>query len=646
MPSTLLGVPSTLLGALAESEERYRSVIAAMSEGVVLQGKDSAILACNESAERLLGLTAEQMAGRNSHDPRWRAIRSDGSPFPGEDHPASRCQSTGLPQRDVEMGVHKPDGTITWISINAQPLFREGEHEPYAVVTTFSDVTARKRAERELRESEERYRHIVEASTEGIWTIDLEGHTVFANARMARMLRCPLEELEHSSIWDFVDPEDRPQVVQRLQARSQGVGEEHEFRFRAKDNTHVWASLSACAITLPDGRGAAMAMVRDITEQKQLIEQLQQARRLEAIGRLAGGVAHDFNNLLTAILSSVWLAERGPQGLPQHLETIRAAAERAATLTRQLLAFARKQKIELRPLLLSEVVRRLSGVLQRVVGEHIELELRLEPDTWSVLGDPSQLEQVLINLVANARDAMPGGGRVSIATKAVTLDATQAQLEPEVSSGGYVVLSVHDEGPGIDESMRQHIFEPFFTTKTHGTGLGLASCYGIAKQLGGHIRVRSDSAGTTFDVYLPRSLAEPSNGREPAATSPVSGGHETLLIVEDEPLVRDSLRRALVERGYTVLTAQDGEEALTQASAYTGPIALLITDVVMPKLGGRQLAERLEGARPGLKTLFVSGYLDQVALPERELGGPRHFLQKPYSLDTMARCVRELLDRA
>ena len=634
---------STIPEAFADTEERYRSVIAAMSEGVVLQGADGAILACNASAERLLGLSADQLAGRSSLDPRWRSIHPDGSPFPGETHPAMLTLRSGIPERDVEMGVRKPDDTLTWISINTQPLFRPGETEPYAVVSTFSDITERKRAEVERRQSAERYRRIVENSLEGIWTVDLAGRTTFANARMARMLRCTSEELAHSSLWDFVDPHDRAVVAQQLQHRGQGLGEEHEFRFVAKDGSHVWSSVSACAITLPDRQPGALAMVRDVTQQKQLLDQLQEARRLEAIGRLAGGIAHDFNNLLAAILTSVELAERGTNDLQVHLETIRVASERAAELTKQLLAFARKQVIELRPLSLSSVVHELAGVLSRVAGEQNETVLQTS-ETWPVLGDRNQLGQVLLNLVANARDAMPGGGRIVIATADITLDAAQLQGTSEVAPGDYVLLSVRDSGSGIDEATRQHIFEPFFTTKSFGTGLGLASCYGIVKQLGGHILVKDAAdGGTTFEVYLPRGVEMPKPSTR-APELPDKRGHETLLIVEDDDLVCATLRRALEEAGYRVLAAADGALALALANEYPGTIDLLITDVIMPKLGGRQVAERLTAQRPGLRVLFVSGYLDQIVLPERISGVQLHFLAKPYTLDTMLSTVRQLLD--
>jgi PAS domain S-box-containing protein len=636
---------NTLQGTLADSEERYRSVIAAMSEGVVMQDADGAILACNASAERLLGLSAKQLAGRSSLDPRWRAIHPDGSPFPGETHPAITTLRSGLPERNVEMGVQKPDGTLTWLSISTHPLFRESEPKPYAVVSTFSDITDRKLAEAARQETEERYRSIVETSLEGIWTIDLEGRTTFANARMARILRCDPAELARSSLWDFITPTERSQVEEQLQRRGMGVGEEHEFRFVGKDGARIHASVAACAIKLPDGRPGALAMVRDVTEQKRLLDELQEARRLESVGRLAGGVAHDFNNLLTAILTSVALAERGTSDLKVHLKTIRVASERAAGFTKQLLAFARKQLIRMRPLQVSAVVRELESVLPTLVGERIEAVIET-PDTWPVLGDRSQLEQVLVNLVANARDAMPNGGRVLIATRQITLEAAELLSTPDVNPGDYVVLSVEDTGTGIDDTTRPHIFEPFFTTKQHGTGMGLSTCYGIVKQLGGHIWVkRAASGGTIFEVYLPRGSEMPiARSRPPAPRS--KSGHETVLIVEDDELVCDTLQRALRDAGYVVLAATDGERALALAAEHRETIDLLITDVVMPKLTGRQLAERLTVSRPGMLVLFVSGYLDQIVLPESISDTATHFLAKPYTLESVVRTVRELLDRS
>ena len=622
----------------AERDDLWRAALAVMSEGVVVFDAEARVVTHNASAARMLGWQAD------SDDRQWRAICPDGSALRPEAHPALVTLRTGAPESITELGVQSPGGQVLWISVRAQPLRREANAQPYGVVCTLTDITAHRRSDRAQRVSEEHHRNIVETSLEGIWTIDLEGRTSFANARMARMLRCSAEELEGSSLWDFIAPEQRPTVEQQLKQRARGLGEEHEFCFLAKDGSEVHASVAACAITLPDGRPGALAMVRDTTEQKHLVDQLHEARRLEAVGRLAGGVAHDFNNLLTAILTSVALAERGVGELTTHLETIRVASERAAGFTKQLLAFARKQLISARPLSLSELVRDFRAVLPRLLGEQIETIIDA-PDTWPVLGDPSQLEQVLVNLVANARDALPQGGRVVISTRDVTVDYERPPGTPDIRLGDYVVLTVRDSGKGIDQSARPHIFEPFFTTKTHGTGMGLATCYGIVKQLDGHIHVRSpQEGGTAFDVYLPRS-GKPADERVSTPRPPARRGHETVLIVEDDTLVCDALERALGHAGYHVLSANDGESALELAEGYAHDITLLVTDVVMPRLSGPQLAEQLAALRPELQVLFVSGYLDQIALPERLAGKSSHFLAKPYTLETIVHTVGDLLDR-
>ncbi len=637
--------------ALGESEEIYRSVFEAMTEGLFLQDASAIILAANEAAERLFGLTVDQMIGRSSLDLRWRSIHEDGSPFPGETHPVPMALSTGEPQRDVIMGIHKPDGTRTWISINCQPLFREGESKPYAVLSTCTDITHKKLAEQALRESEERYRSIIDATLEGVWTVDLDGNTTFANRRMAEIAGCTVEEFAKSNIRDFIDESDRPALQERMAARARGVGEQHDFRLRRKDGTFVWTSMSAAPITFPDGSAGALAMVRDLTVERRMQEelqrsreQLQQAQKLESIGRLAGGVAHDFNNLLTAILASVSFAEpAAPASLKDELGTIRSAAERAAELTRQLLAFARRQVIQVVSLDLKETVAGLEMMLRRVLGEHIELSLQLDTDLWRVRGDPSWVQQIIVNLAVNARDAMPHGGPVTISLRNTTLRVPE---HPEVPAGDYVVLSVEDAGSGIDEEALPHVFEPFYTSKEAGTGLGLASVYGVVKQLGGHITISSEvGRGSRFNVYLPR---DSESGTRASSTERLPVTEEkrtaTLLLVEDDELLRRLVVQGLVRLGFEVLVAPDAKVAQTIAKEHPGTIHVMVTDVMLPGMSGAALADVIQKFRPETKVLFVSGYADELI--ERDgvlINSSRNFLPKPYTVDQLAARVDELV---
>jgi two-component system cell cycle sensor histidine kinase/response regulator CckA len=721
-----------------------------LETGVVLQDRSGAILACDEAAERLLGVAREQMTGA------WRAIREDGTTFPPDAQPLAAALATGRPQRNVRMGVHRSDGTLSWIAASSLPLFHAGEDAPFAAVCTLSDVTRGV-------ESEHRYRRIVETSMDGVWIVDIDtGACEFANQRMAEILDTTLAELHARPLWSWFDPEDVTVLRARQAERAGGKRGTYDLRFRKRDGAHVYCSVAACPLDGSDGRRLALAMIRDltetrraaddlaqtqariqqafevakigwfeddftageavaspelaaicgwapglapshaawdalihpddraaqrelheraiapggpgrlssefrivrpdgatrwvsatarverdaatgrprlvgvvmdVTERKQLEEHLLESRKLESLGRLAGGVAHDMNNLLTAIFASLRMAERSaPEAQRGELATIRTAADRAAALVRQLLAFARKQVIELRAIDLNGMVGDLEGMLRRLLGERIDLECRLSPDLWTVRADLSQVEQVLLNLVVNARDAMAGGGTLTLSTRNATVSEADAATAPELAPGEYVVLEAADDGVGIEETALAHIFEPFFTTKPTGTGLGLASSYGTIRQLGGHIAARSRrDEGATFTVYLPRWSGAP---RRRSA-----GNDETLLLVEDDPLLRDVVARGLTELGYRVLAARDGQEALAIAERHPGAIHLVISDVLMPRLSGQKLAERLRESRPAARVLFVSGYAGDVA-PGMDL------LAKPFTIDALAARVREILDRA
>jgi two-component system cell cycle sensor histidine kinase/response regulator CckA len=508
------------------AEERYRSLVDGLPVGVVLMTEEG-IQAANPSAERILGLTADQMQGRSSMDPRWRTIHEDGSPFSGEDHPVVISLRTGEPRSNVVMGVHRPDETMAWIEINSRALYRPGESTPYAAVAAFGDLTPRKQ---------------------------LEG-------------------------------------------------------------------------------------------------QLLQSQKMEAVGQLAGGVAHDFNNMLTVIAGySAILLETLEQSDPNRadVEEIRRATDRAAGLTRQLLAFSRKQVLQPRVLdLNTEVITGLEKMLRRLIGEDIELVTKLDGDLGLVNADPGQLEQVIMNLAVNARDAMPDGGRLVIETTNVDLGADHTGRHVGVKPGRYVMLAVTDTGRGMSPETMTRMFEPFFTTKEKGkgTGLGLATVYGVVKQSGGDIWVSSEPGhGTTFKLYLPRVEYETAVSLPTSVPSRRVAGTETILLVEDDETLCVLSRRVLEARGYTVLEARNGHEALALCDQHEGPIDLVATDIVMPGMNGGMLVEHLAVKRPALRVLFMSGYTDDDML-RRGIVDPRMaFLAKPFTPETLASKVREVLD--
>ena len=507
-----------MVAALQESEGRYRSVIAAMSEGIVLQDAEGQITHCNESAERILGLTADQMSGRTSLDPAWRAVHPDGSAFPGETHPSMVTLRTGRPCREVVMGVHRPDGSLVWISINSQPLFRSGETTPYAVVTSLTDITehrreeeARSRSEQELLSRTAYLNELFHSVPEAIVLLDREDRVLRVNPEFTALFGYITEETIGRQINDLVVPSERQSEAEDYTvqlARGQRLNVE-TVRCR-KDGTPVNVSILGVPVRVAGGQVALYAIYRDITARKQLEAQLLQALKMESVGRLAGGVAHDFNNLLTAILGYASLVEEAtPPGDPQreNLGEIRLAANRAADLTRQLLAFARRQVIEPKLTDLARLIRNMEKILHRLIGEHVELHTEYPPEgLWPVRVDQGQFEQVVVNLAVNGRDAMDGGGQLTIRASNLSMASTLPGEESKVPRGDYVLVTVGDTGQGMSPETLAHIFEPFFTTKAvgKGTGLGLATCYGIIKQSRGYIFASSQPGqGSTFRIFLP-----------------------------------------------------------------------------------------------------------------------------------------------
>ena len=870
--------------SLRESEQRYRSLVTAMSEGVVFHSANGEIWTCNEAAERILGLTSDQICGRTSLDSRWHCVRTDGTIFPGKQHPAMVTLGTGKVVSGVEMGVRKPDGCLTWISINSEPLFRPNELAPYAVVCSFSDITDRKQSDDALRESQRRLAeaqtiaHIgswewnpnsgrvwwsdslykifgipvgsvqpgydvflsllhpddrgtaearvkamladsdefandlriirpdgeilwlhsraratrdvdgriirvegtdqditdrkaaektmrlmqfsIDKAVDAVFWVDEVGRILYANDAACKTLGYTHEELvnqsldslnsvclgkdwrahweslkregsltleseyrttdgrllvtevtsnylqhegqeyncvtlrdislrrraeqERDRLWnhamdpiciasfdgklrqvnpawtrtlgwsetelnsrpwlEFVHPSDRDATAEAAQQLASGQSVTGFLnRYRTRSGEYRWFSWNS--IPQPE-TGSIFGFIRDVTQSKILEEQLRQAQKMEAIGRLAGGIAHDFNNLLTVIngyselLLKLWSAE---EALSLPLTAIRNAGNRAAELTAQLLAFSRKAIIEPKILDLNEVIASTSKMLRRLISEDITLNVNLYASPGLIRADPGQLERIIMNLTVNACDAMPTGGQLTLETSTVTISDEDINDTTDLIPGQYIRLTVSDTGHGMSEDTRGKIFEPFFTTKEmgKGTGLGLSVVHGVVKQCGGHILVSSVvDGGTTFELMIPQAeglvsavVDDPLNSTRRCS--------ETLLLVEDNDAVRNIAKIALRAQGFVVLEARSGAEAVQLHEQFSETIQLLITDVVMPGMGGRKLADVLRHRAVGLRVLYISGHSDNEVL----LQNPSEaFLQKPFTPAGLVRKVRAMLD--
>jgi PAS domain S-box-containing protein len=760
----------------------------AIAAGIVVHDRSGRIIHANNAACRILDVTLDQLIGKTCLDHDWQAIRDDGSFLPGDERPSRVTLRTGQGLHDFVMGVYAGNPqAFRWISVDSAPINDPRTGELMEVITTFVDITGRKHDQEVLRRSEQRFRDLVETTSDWVWEVDENLRYTYASPKVREILgyapeevlgkypmdlmppreaerlfaliagtvaaRAPFSRLENTNVHrdgrlvvletsglPFFDAQgtfrgyrgiDR-EVTQRKRVEQEllrerdfssaivdTVGslvvvldregrivrfnraceqctsysaeevtgqaffelflapEEHDeirdafLGMTSKSLTpgnpefphrrvNYWLTRSGerrliqwSNSVIMDGEGVVEYVIGtgiDITDQRQLEEQLRQAQKMEAVGNLAGGVAHDFNNLLTVIngYSQLVLDQLGGDSLlSKEILEIRNAGERATSLVRQLLAFSRKQMVRPQVLDLNSVVAGVSRMLRRLIGENVELLTELDSALPPVKADPGQIEQIVMNLAVNASDAMPQGGRLTLETRHTELDQAYASRHLGVRPGSYAMLAVSDTGHGINSEVRPHLFEPFFTTKEvgRGTGLGLSTVYGIVKQNNGHVWVYSEPGiGTTFKVYLP-AVEGPVTLPSPAPeASGRNFGTETILLVEDEPALRAMAKEVLSRHGYSVLEASNAAEALRVADEKGCRIDLLLTDVVMPGMNGRELALRLAERCPGIKVLFVSGYTDSAVMRNGLLHESAAFLEKPFAPGTLLRQIRQLLD--
>jgi two-component system cell cycle sensor histidine kinase/response regulator CckA len=628
--------------ALRESEARFRAVFEQSTGGYSLTLPDGKLMQVNKAFADILGYTKQDLSD----------LKFENITHP-DDHPLSmECLRSLLANEHDSYRIEKryfhKDGSIVW-AIVSTTLLRDEQNNPLYFITNIQDITERKRAEEELRKLSQ----AVEQSPASVIITDTTGKIEYVNAKFTNITGYTLDEVLGRKPSILKSGETTAEEYQKLWETITAGREWHgEFHNRKKDSTLFWERASISPIRNTEGTITHfLAVKEDTTGEKNLQEQLLQSQKMEAVGRLAGGIAHDFNNMLSVIIGHTQIAMQEmaveDKSVEDDLQQVLNAAQRSADLTRQLLAFARKQTVRPQILNLNDTVSSMLKMLQRLIGENIELVWKPGPSLWPLKIDPAQIDQILANLSVNSRDAIQGVGNLTIETENIVLDETYSTADSEFVPGEYVQLAVSDTGSGMDRETLQHIFEPFFTTKKagEGTGLGLATIYGIVKQNNGLINVYSEPGhGTIFKIYLPRTREVTAKATEKGElVSPF--GTETVLLVEDEQAILKLGQEILVRNGYKVLVARTPTEAVDLAENHQGMIHLLVTDVVMPGMNGKELKDRLVTRLPGLKTLFMSGYTADVIARQGVLEAGVPFLQKPFSIYTLTSKVREILDQ-
>ena len=636
-----IGLSTAVLGRIRNSDERYRNLINTANDAIlVIDAETRLVLEANSKACDLLAIPESQLVGMQ-----------DDQLYPAEKREQFRRFLTpGATARGRELELLRGDGSAIPVEVSASTTELGGRK---AVLGIFRDIRDRLEAAKVLRRSEERFDYLIQNLSDIITVVAVDATMLYNSPSAERVLGYRPSELVGSSLLDFVHPGDLTSLrtaLERVALRA-GTAVPPEFRFRHKDGSWVW--LEAFANNLLDDAAVAGIVVtsRDVTVRRELEEQVRQSQKMDAVGRLAGGIAHDFNNLLMVIRGYAEIIVQHSaenSDIRQGSETIVRTTESAANLTRQLLSFARKHVFSPQTLNLNSLVGEMGSMLRGVVGEDMKLAVKLDPWLGSISADPGQIEQVVMNLVVNARDAMPDGGSLKLETANMNVQESSIRRHSAIPPGKYVRLSVSDSGIGMDPETQSHIFEPFFTTKSkeEGTGLGLSVVYNIVRNSGGHLSVDSEPGrGSSFHIYFPRVDSLPEDRQSATSADVARTGSETILVAEDQPDLRWMICQFLQELGYSVLETKDGSDAAALAEQYNGTIDVLLTDVVMPGMRGPEVAKRLSMIRPDMKVIYMSGYTEGgfESAGDEPNGQTATLLQKPFRLDVLAAKIREVL---
>ncbi len=640
----LIGIvlSSMVLNQIRNSEEKYRTLIDTANDAIlVIDAESRLILEANRKASELLGISEEQLVGM-----------PESSLYRDRDGEAEllRPHAADVPsRREVELA--RADGSVVPVEVSVSKTELAGRP---AIFGIFRDVRERREAAAALQRREERFGHLIQNLSDVITVVAVDGTMVYHSPSVERVAGYKPSMLLGKSFLSFVHPQDQAAVraaFEKVTVKT-GTAVPPEFRFRHSDGSWVWLESVANNLLNDVAVGGIVVISRDVSGRRMLEEQVRQSQKMEAVGRLAGGIAHDFNNLLMVIRGYAEIVRDETNSVPsvqKNVETIVRTAESAANLTRQLLSFSRKHVFSPQVLDLNDLVNRMSEMLLGLLREEMELNVKLDPEAGCISADPGQIEQVIMNLVVNARDAMPKGGKLTLQTARMDSKSIRTSRHFPIPLGEYVMLAVTDTGIGMDAETQSRIFEPFFTTKSkdEGTGLGLSVVYNIVRGAGGQVRVSSElGKGTTLEVFLPRVTAQPRSLSMQTAGSTSRGGTETILVAEDQPDLRWMICQFLQELGYSVIEAKDGEDAIALAEQYRAPIDVLLTDVVMPHVRGLEVARRLVANRRDMKVIFMSGYTEgEFGAVDSEKPGPETpILQKPFELDSLALKIREVLE--